>query len=374
MKRVVFVTSHYLRSDHKAGFHWLAESFWRRGWHATFFTESISWLSIVRRDERCKYPIVREAGRLLNVRERLDSFIWLTPYHPINLRNAFVNRLAAPLLALYAHFPLGEAKPAIAAADCFVFDSDHGLFLFDRFKKINPRARFVYRVSDHIPMMRHHPLLPAQEERILRQFDLVSVPARFLKKRWEGVPNVQWHPHGLQKSLFDQPHANPYQTPRPNVLYVGKHHFDADFVVRASTLFPDWSFHVIGDIGVLPRAANLHCYAERPFAELVPYLQHADIGLQSLRYSPGAESFTDTLKMYQYTYCRLPIVAPTFLKSDRPHVFYYRPGNDGSIRQALSDAARFERSKISTAEVHSWDEIAGKLAGTETYESERNAA
>ena len=52
MKRVVFVTSHYLESDHKAGFHWLADSFWRAGWHVLFFTESISWLSYLRRDAR----------------------------------------------------------------------------------------------------------------------------------------------------------------------------------------------------------------------------------------------------------------------------------------------------------------------------------
>lgn len=374
MKRVVFITSHYLRSDHKAGFHWLAEAFWRRGWHVTFFTESISWLSLLRRDERCKYPIVREAGRLLNVRDRLDSYVWLTPYHPVNLRFDIANRLAAPLLALYARFGLGEAEPAIAAADLFVFDSDHGLHLFGRIKEMNLRARYVYRVSDHIPMMRHHPLLPAQEERIVSQFDLVSVPATFMKKRFQHAPNVEVQSHGLEKALFDQPHANPYQTRRPNVLYVGKHHFDADCVVRACALFPEWSFHVIGDLGALPRAANLHCYPERPFADLVPYLQHADIGLQSLRYSPGAEAFTDSLKMYQYTYCRLPIVAPAFLKNDRPHVFYYTLGDDASIRQALLDAARFDRTRISTAEVHTWDEIAGKVAGEEAYRLETSAA
>jgi len=54
----------------------------------------------------------------------------------------------------------------------FVFDSDHGLFLFERFQSLNPRARFVYRVSDNIPMMRHHPLLVEQEEKVLPRFDL----------------------------------------------------------------------------------------------------------------------------------------------------------------------------------------------------------
>jgi 2-beta-glucuronyltransferase len=362
MKRVVFVTSQYLGSDHKAGFHWLAESFWRRGWHVTFFTESISWLSLLRRDARCKYPIVREAGRLLSLRERLDSFVWLTPYHPVNLRNAVVNRLAAPLLAVYARFSLGEAEPAIAAADLFVFDSDHGLFLFERFKKLNPQARFVYRMSDHIPMMRHHPILPAQEERIIDEFDLVSVPSSFFRKRFEASQHVHLHYHGLEKALFDRPSVNPYRTPAPNVIYVGKHHFDADAVLRAHRLLPGWSFHVFGAVEPLPAAANLHCYGERPFAQLVPYLKHADIGLQTLAYSKGAEAFTDSLKMQQYTYCKLPIVAPAFLKQERPHVFYYTPGDDGSIRQALLDARCFDRARISGENIDTWDDIARKLA------------
>jgi 2-beta-glucuronyltransferase len=363
MRRVVFVTSHYLNSDRKAGFHWLAESFWRNGWQVLFFTESISWLSLLRRrDPRCQYPIVREANRLHQVRPRLSSYVWLTPFHPINLRVGALNRLSGPVLKLYPRFGLGEAERAVAQADLFVFDSDHGLFLFDRFKEINPRARFVYRVSDDIRMMGHHPVVPAQEQRIVPQFDLISAASSVFPRRYAHVPNVFFHNHGLEKELFDRPHANPYRTPVPNVLYVGKHYFDADFMARAIRLFPGWSFHVFGAVGDLPAAANLTCHGERPFAELVPYLQHADIGLQALTYTPGAEWFTDSLKMFQYTYCRLPIVAPRYLQHDRPHVYYYDLGDDASIRHALLAARDHDRGQIATASVLSWDDLASKLA------------
>src|SRR5207253_6626386 len=129
-------------------------------------------------------------------------------------------------------------------------------------------------------------------------------------------------------------------------------------------LFPDWSFHVFGSplppgegLGVWG-ASNLTCYGERPFVELIPYLNHADIGLQCLTYRPGAECFTDSLKMFQYTYCRLPIVAPSFLKQGRPHVFYYEPGDADSIRRALLDASRYDRSLTSMADVLSLDDVA----------------
>jgi 2-beta-glucuronyltransferase len=362
MKRVVFVTSHYVDADRKAGFHWLAEAFWRAGWQVLFFTESLSWLSLLRRDPRSKYPVVREAGRLRQVRERFDSYVWLTPFHPVHLRSGVLNRLSGPFLKLYAKFPMREAEPEIAQADLFVFDSDHGLLLFDRFKKLNPRARFIYRVSDNIPMLGHHPLLAAHEEKILPRFDLVSVPSAFFCERFRHRSNVVLQYHGLQKVLFDQPCANPFLGSGPHVLYVGKNFFDSDFLTRALRLFPDWPFHVFGDLGVLPTAPNLTAYGERPFAELVPYLKHADIGLQTLRYYPGAECFTDSLKMHQYTYCRLPIVAPAFLKNARSHVCYYEPGDDDSIRQALLAAHGFDRASISTDSVLTWDDIAAKWA------------
>src|ERR1043165_3463355 len=308
MKRVVLVTNHYLNADRKAGFHWLAEAFWRAGWHVTFFTESISWLSYLGKNERCRYPLRREQHRLHYVRDRLASYVWLTPFHPIHLRSSFLNRLARPVFKQYARFPLGEAEPQIARADLFIFDSDHGLFLFDRFKALNPRARYVYRVSDDIHAMGHHHMLPEQEARIIGRFDLVSAPAGFVREHYPTLANLELHRHGLQKELFDRLDQNPYATPKPNVLFVGKHGFDTDFLMRALRLFPDWSFHVFGNVGPLPRSANLTCHGERPFRELIPYLQHADIGLQCVQHRPGAETLTDRLKMFQYTSCRLPIL------------------------------------------------------------------
>ena len=363
MKRVVLVTCHYLNCPTKAGFPYIAESYWNAGWHVLCLTESISWLTLLRgQDSRCEFPIWRERNRLIYTRERLASYIWLTPFHPVNLRSGLLNRLGAPVLKQYPRFSLGEAEEEIARADLFVFDSDHGLFLFDRFKEANPRARYVYRVSDDIRMMRHHPLLPAQEERIVGQFDLISTASTIFNRRFPNLPNVYFHNHGLDKTLFDRPHDNPYKTPGPNVVYVGMHYFDAEFTMRAVRIFPDWNFHVFGEVGALPAAPNLTCYGLRPFAELVPYLQHADIGLQCLTYMPGAEWFTDSLKMFQYTYCKLPIVAPGFLKQDRPHVFYYEPGDDASIRTALLAARVYDRKQISTADVLTWDDLAAKLA------------
>ena len=96
---------------------------------------------------------------------------------------------------------------------------------------------------------------------------------------------------------------------------------------------------------------------------MIPYLQHADIGLQTLVERPGAECFADSLKMQQYTYCRLPIVAPQFLQSNRTHVYCYTPDSDESIREAFRAALRHDRSQIDVSGILSWDDLAKQLLG-----------
>jgi len=363
MKRVVLITNQYYESKNKAGFHFLADAFWKADWDVLFFTESISWLSWIRRDPRFVYPIRRNANRLIQLKERFASYVWLTPFHPVNLRNAWLNHLSGPLLKAYRHFSLRQAEPAIRGADLFVFDSDHGLFLFDRVKQLNPPSRCVYRVSDDLPTMRHHPVVLETEERLVPAFDLVSAPSEYIQRRLAPLAPVQLHKHALQQDLFEGPCETPFAGVGPHVLFVGRTRFDGDFLQRAVRLFPSWSFHLFGKSARPVDSPQVTMYGERPFTELIPYLRHADIGLQTLAYWQGAECFTDSLKMQQYTYCRLPIVAPTFLRSDRPHVFYYEPGDDASIQHALQSASQFDRDLVPWREVTEWDDLIVKLAG-----------
>jgi 2-beta-glucuronyltransferase len=362
VKRVVLFTNHYLQSRNKAGFHWLADAYWRAGWDVLVFTESISWLSWLRGDRRFDYPIFHDANRLQRIRERLSSYVWLTPFHPMNLRSGVLNRLSGPVLKLYGRLPLGPVTDELRQADLFVFDSDHGLFLLDRIKRLNPHARCVYRVSDDIPTMRHHPVVLKMEESVVPRFDAVSVPSEAIGRRLGRLTNVTLQHHGLRKDLFDRPCVDPYLGPGPFVLFIGRRYLDTDFLRQAVDLYPNWSFHVFGEFDHLPAAANLTAHGERPFDELIPYLRHADIGLQTLSYIPGAECFTDSLKVQQYTYCRLPIVAPSFLRCDRPNVLYYEPGDGTSIRCALDHAIAFDRRRIGADDVATWDEIAARLA------------
>ncbi len=358
MPRAVFVTSHYLDSRRKAGFHWLADALWRSGWDVLFFTESISWLSWLKGDIRFDYPLWSEANRLKSVRDRLTSYVWLTPFHPINLRRDFLNRRTGRIMAQYGRLPIRSGVlERITAADLIVFDSDHGLFLTERFRKRNRRARFVYRVSDDLPMMGHHPEVLRTEQRVAPIFDLISTPTEYIFRKFAARSTAKLHPHGLNKAVFDAEYPSPFRGPGPHAVFVGRRYLDADTLARSARLFPDWTFHIFGGADIGPAPSNVVAYGERPFAETVPYLKHADVGLQMLSYTPGAECLTDSLKMQQYTYCRLPIVASEFLKHSRSHVCYYRPGDDVSIREAFLQARAFDRAQVSRGDVRSWDEV-----------------
>jgi 2-beta-glucuronyltransferase len=365
MKRVVLITGHYWHSHRKAGFHWLADAFWRQGWEVVFMTAPISWLSVMRRDYRLAYPVIQEANKLVAVQPKLWSYVWFTLWHPANLRWDFLNDLSRSLFRLYSKLPLGIVEAEIRCADLVIFESTPALLLFERCKQLNPQAKFIYRVSDDLRLLRNHPVVLETEKRVSPQFDLVSAPSQHIYNFFKELPKVALELHGIRKDLFAQQDANPYSsTDTPKVIFVGNSYFDYDFLKQASQLFPDWQFHIIGPIANLPKQANIIAYGELPFVDTIPYIKYADIALQTLSYSPGSESFTDSLKIIQYTYCQLPIIAPSYLSSSRSHVFYYEPNDANSIYQALMAAHNYERSQIKTNDIYSWEELVSKWLQT----------
>jgi 2-beta-glucuronyltransferase len=364
LRRVLLVTGHHLRSRRRAGFHWLADAYRRQGWHVTFVTVGFSRLSHLRRDHRLADGLARSAGRPVELEPNLVAYVWYTPYHPLHRLPAIARAILEPVFRGYGRLPMAGLEPLVSAADLVIFESTSGLMLVDRFRGWNPRARLVYRVSDDLRLLRAHRVVVEAEAAALPHFDLISVPSTFILRRFEGRPNVALQYHGLDTSAFDRATDDPYaSTLEGRAVFVGNAYLDTEFLSIAAAALPGWEFHVIGDLGRIPSHPNIVAHGELPFAETVPYLQHADVGLSTLRYRPGAESFTDSLKVIQYTYCRLPIVAPDFLGSSRTNVFTYRPGDRDSISAALAAARAFDRSTVNRSSIVSWDELARELAG-----------
>jgi 2-beta-glucuronyltransferase len=356
----MLVSGHYLESKRKAGFHWLADAYHRMGREVVFLTAPISWVSWLRKDYRFEYPVIKEANRLKIVNEDLSSFVYLTFWHPAQLRNRLLNKVAYPYYLNYGRFIPNDLAKLIADSSLIIFESTPALLLFKQFKKINSTARYVYRVSDDVKLLNYHPIVIEEEEKLSSQFDLISTPSSYIHQRFRKFPNAELHYHGIRKDQFDEKYENPYDE-GVNAIFVGNSHFDYDFLERAAKIYPEWRFHIIGPIAQLPKYKNVITYGELPFKDTIPYIKFADVGLQNRLYTLGSESLTDSLKVIQYTYCKLPYVAPSFLKTGRLHSFYYEYGNSESIRQALQNAFSYDRTKTSTEEVNSWDELAIKL-------------
>jgi 2-beta-glucuronyltransferase len=363
-KKITLISGHYLNSKRKAGFHWLADAYHKMGYEVLFITAPISWASKLKNDYRFEYPVIKEANRLLEKKPGLFSYVLFTFLHPFSLRNIWINRLTGPLVNLYKNINLGQAEQFIKASDVIIFESIQALILFEKFKQLNPSAKFIYRVSDDARLMGFHPKVIEEEARIVSKFNRVSVPSQYIfdtHKQFNCRNNMTLDLHGLKKSLFDKDYPNPYNTEHVNLIFVGNSHFDYQFITIASDLFQDWRFHIIGPIPNLPKKNNIIAYGEIPYPKTVAYIKHANIGLLTLSYKKGAESFTDSLKTIQYTYCQLPIAAPSYLSSTRTNMFYYEPGDSESIRNCLEKAYRFDKSAVDISSILTWRELANRL-------------
>lgn len=361
-RRVVLISGHYLGSKRRAGFHHLAEAYWRAGWDVTFVTAHISLLSRLRGNYRFAYPVRAEANTFVTVRDRLTSYVLMTRLHPVSLRSDFADRLSSPLFARYARISLSRLEGRLASADLVVFEGSAALMLVERIRGLAPHARLVYRASDDLRRLGMHPLILEAEARAIPVFDLVSVPTTRIAEVLGQFGTVHVHPPGVDKAAFDRVTESPYEDGVVGVFAGVSPFFDYESLLTAAEVAPHVSFHVIGPPPrPMPESVTFH--AEMPFEELVPYLQHATFGL--LLFPPDAEaaSLAGGNKVAQYSYCRLPVVAPANLKVERANMCLFEHGDRVSLREALAQAERMEHSATFAEGVLSADELAAILAG-----------
>jgi 2-beta-glucuronyltransferase len=323
-------------------------------------TAAISWVSRLKGDHRFAYPIREEANRLVPIEERLTSYVLLTPTHPGSLRSALANRLSAPFFARYARVPLGPLEERLRRSDLVVFEGTAALLLLERIRALAPRARLVYRASDDLRVLGVHPLILEAEAKAIPRFDLVSAPTQEIADQLSAYGPVEVHPPAIDKAALDRPTASPYGA-GPAAVFVGVSPlFDYESLVSAAELAPHVAFHVIGP-PARPSPANVVFHPELPYADVVPYLRHATFGL--LLFPAGYASLGQGNKVAQYSYCRLPIVAPSHLRAERANLCLFEQGDRDSLRRALEEAEHMPHSARFAEGISSAEELAATLAG-----------
>lgn len=361
-KSAIVISFHLWNSKRKAGFHKIAESLIRHGYNVTFVTGSASYLSLLKSDYRT--PLIKDSAKneIIKITEQLSTFLMFNLAHPVNMRSRLLNSISKKYFAGYKDFPkkFKGLNQRISKAELIIFESFPGLLWFEYFKEINPNAKIVYRVSDDIQFQNQHPLIVEHEKKNFKDFNLVSVPSKYIYDKFYPSNNLKLHYHGIDKVAFDSRTDNPYSTAN-NCIFTGNSYFDTGFLKIASDNFPDLNFHIIGNISKDVNSKNVFYYGEIPFENTIPFVKFADIGLHNLTYSKGVESFSDSLKVIQYSYCNLPIIVPDFIKSDRENFIYYILNDSTSIVQAVNCAREFNKTEFSPKSILTWDELTSKL-------------
>lgn len=355
----VLFTGHFYQQMRRGSMHWLADELRKSGWRVRFVTFGISGLSKVTGDVRLTGASLPPKG-LTSLADDLETYFQVTPFHPIDLRKGWLNALAAPIFAVFPSFWAGAVRRLTRDADLVVLESGLPILLAPLARRYT-KGKLVYRVNDDVRVMRTPMQVRRAEMEYAPLFDRISLASPVLAKRFEGSGKVGLDPMGLETRLFDQPHPSPFDAaplaPRWEVEAVcaGASHFDAETVLTMARLRPTWRFHVLGRLRAPLSAPNIVSHGERPFAEVAPFVQHADIGLAPYKDIPGVEyQVHHSNRLMQYAYMRLPSLGPMRMTHpDAPFLIGYEPNNADSLEYALIQVREIDRKQIQV-KVNSW--------------------
>ncbi|KPF41201.1 hypothetical protein [Rhizobium sp. AAP43] len=357
--RVLIVTGqHFADSPRRVDLHFMAEQLLEDGDHVDFLVCRLSPISRFIKDGRYEQAMRYPANRWETFRERLEQFIWFAPYHPINLRNRLLNALVMPLYCAYPQFLPKAVLGRLPNYTHVVVESGPSPLLTRRLRRFAPEARFIYHAADRLETIGTHPCVGKQLAATIGLYDSVRIMAEAMRSDFPADAPVIFLPHGISKDAFDRAVSNPYAGPR-HAVSVGDMKFDADVIDVLARANHDWTFHLFGKKALpLERLPNIVVHGEVPFDIIVPFIKHADVGLAPYRDGDGADYLSQSsLKMIQYSYCHLPIVAPRFAAAGRDHVCAYDPADPGSVCAAFEKAKAMDHLAIDTSSIRTWKQV-----------------
>ena len=353
------VSAHDWRSKRRINVHFIAEALRRHGptrWYAFGY----SLLSRLKGDHRA------ETERASNVVEEVDGVTCYreeTTLHPFNLHRAWALPVERAAFALYAE----RRRPALdawaAGSDLIIVESGIPAILIERLRRVAPAAKLVYLASDDLGTVGCSRAIVERFTAAFPLLDLAVLPSRLLVAAMPDRAKCIHVPHGFERGPFDRVTTSPYGGGR-QAISVGSMLFDPGVFAAAAPAFPDVTFHVVGGG---PEARDLHfanvvVHPETAFAETVPMIVHADVGLAPYRDADAPYYLVDTsMKMRQYRYAGLPTVCPSFAAGGDPSRFGYDPGDPASIVAAVGRALASPRFAVASTDFPSWDEVVDRI-------------
>lgn len=358
-KRILIVSGHHFAdAPRRVDLHFIADQLRAEGASVDFLICRLSPISRFIRDGRYKHALTRPINAWLRLDQRLDEFVWFAPFHPVNLRIGWLNALVAPLYRRYGHFLPKQVIERLGDYSHVVVESGPSPLLTRYLRKHAPKAKFIYHAADRLETINVHPCVIDELNSTLPLYDQIRIMAEAMRADFATQDRVVYVPHGISREVFDRAETSPYEGAR-HAVSVGDMMFDAEMIDVLAIANPDWTFHLFGKkaLPLQPRG-NIVVHGEVSFARIVPFIKFADIGIAPYRVGAGADYLSQSsLKMIQYSYCHLPIVAPQFAAAGRDNVCAYEPDNPISIRAAFERAKSMDHQAIDTSDILAWDEV-----------------
>lgn len=363
--KVVIVSGvHDYRTPRRGSIQALADALLRLGYAVSFISVRFSPISRAKGDHRLFLWDRANRPELVN---GVKCYLWRTPFHPFRTGVSALDNAAGVLFSAYASWPNRFIDDELRAASHILVESGLGIMLIHRARRLNPKARIIYRASDALHTIGAPPALAAQLRKRGNEVDAFCLLAEKMAADFPwAAEKAHVVPLGVDRGDFASIGPSPY-TGGINAVTVGSMLFDRSFFELAAPHFPNVQFHLIGTGEPFAAPANVHHYKEMPFKATLPYLKHADFGIAA--YKPSANSgylAQSSLKLMQYAYLGLPAVCPDYAAGANPHRFGYPCGDADGMVKAIRGALTLGRFAGPEA-VLSWDEVAQRMLAPERY-------
>lgn len=346
------------RTRKRASIQHIADGLVAAGHDVAFVSTRFSRLS--RRTGDSRLFLADRANRIERV-NGVACYLWRTPLHPFATGHRIVDRLMVPAYDMFGRWPDGTVDRLLGEADVVIVESSVAVVFLRRIRRLNPRCRIVYYAADRLDTVGAHPYLQRRLEMDAALIDAVCVRSSRMAAHFGWAADRLYRASfGINEADYRDGGANPYTAPR-NAVSLGSMLFDPGYFQAVAPHFPDVTFHVIGCGEHFPAPDNVLIYPEMPFAETLPYLRHATIGIAAYRDAVGVEYLAESsLKLAQFEHFGIAAVCPDFAAGDVASRSGYRPADGGSMRRA-TERAFAQAGTVTPTRFPSWQDVASRV-------------